>query len=118
MIPACNCDVRSISRGLSSPPAGSCISVYARQGTTHTSVLRAVIRTCSLVAAALSPAAIMLPAIVVPRSLRIGEIVALTLGFGLSTLAVSARTYTKARIMRNVKAEDCADIYSSDVTEQ
>ncbi|MCJ1315362.1 hypothetical protein MMC15_000679 [Xylographa vitiligo] len=48
----------------------------------------------------------MIPTVVVPRSLRVGEILALTLGFGLSTLAVSARTYTKARIMRKVNAED------------
>jgi hypothetical protein len=45
--------------------------------------------------------------VVIPHSLRVGEIVTLVLGFGLSTLAVAARVYTKFHIMRDKKLEDC-----------
>ena len=40
-------------------------------------------------------------------SLRTGEIVTFTLGLGLSTLAVSARVYTRMCITRKVRLEDC-----------
>ena len=41
------------------------------------------------------------------NSLWIGEILTLVLGFGLCTLAVSARLYTKAIITKTLKEEDC-----------
>ena len=45
--------------------------------------------------------------IVVPLSLRIGQYLSMILGFGLSTLAVGARVYTKLRISRKFLLEDC-----------
>ena len=41
------------------------------------------------------------------HSLRLGELFALAFGFGLSTLAVSARVYTKMRLTRTMGKEDC-----------
>ena len=41
------------------------------------------------------------------HSLRLGELFALALGFGLSTLAVSARIYTKKYLTRTMRMEDC-----------
>ena len=49
----------------------------------------------------------MLEKIVIPHPLRTGEVFGLTLGFGLSTIAVSIRLYTKAFLARSLKAEDC-----------
>ncbi|KAM0802187.1 hypothetical protein BDR22DRAFT_971639 [Usnea florida] len=40
------------------------------------------------------------------QSMRVGEVLALALGFGLSTLAVFARTYTKVRLTKTFKKED------------
>ena len=45
--------------------------------------------------------------VIVPRSMRIGEIFTVLLGFGLATLAIGARTYTKLRITRKFLSEDC-----------
>ena len=39
--------------------------------------------------------------------MHVGEVLALALGFGLSTLAVFARTYTKVRLTQTFKKEDC-----------
>ena len=39
--------------------------------------------------------------------MRVGEVLALALGFGLSTLAVFARTYTKVRLTKTFRKEDC-----------
>ena len=41
------------------------------------------------------------------RSLHLGEIFAFALGFGISTLAVSARVYTKKRLLNSMGKEDC-----------
>ena len=41
------------------------------------------------------------------HSLRLGELFALALGFGLSTLVVSARIYTKKYLTRKMRMEDC-----------
>lgn len=41
------------------------------------------------------------------HSLRFGEVFALALGFGLSFLAVAARVYTKMRLTRSMRKEDC-----------
>ncbi|KAL8669878.1 MAG: hypothetical protein Q9168_005551 [Polycauliona sp. 1 TL-2023] len=46
------------------------------------------------------------PQIIVPSSLRTGQYLAVILGFGLSTLAISARLYTKLRITRKLLSED------------
>lgn len=48
----------------------------------------------------------MAPALVVPRDLRVGEEAAIVLGFGLSTLAITMRLWTKARLTRKVLLED------------
>ena len=45
--------------------------------------------------------------VIVPHSMRIGEIFTVLLGFGLATLAIGARTYTKLRITRKFLSEDC-----------
>jgi hypothetical protein len=49
----------------------------------------------------------MPPDLVVPLFLRVGEVLTLALGFGLSTLAICARLYTKVRIDRKMMIEDC-----------
>lgn len=41
------------------------------------------------------------------KSIHVGEVLALALGFGLSTLAVFARTYTKLRLTKSFLKEDC-----------
>lgn len=41
------------------------------------------------------------------HSLRLGEVFAVALGFGFSLLAVAARVYTKIRLTRSMKKEDC-----------
>ncbi|KAL8999893.1 MAG: hypothetical protein Q9169_001298 [Polycauliona sp. 2 TL-2023] len=46
------------------------------------------------------------PQVIVPSSLRIGQYFTVILGFGLSTLAISARLYTKLRITRKLLSED------------
>lgn len=43
----------------------------------------------------------------VPPSLRAGEYATLILGFGLSTICVVTRMYTKARLLKSLKSEDC-----------
>ena len=43
----------------------------------------------------------------IPSSLRGGEILALGLGLGISTLAVCARMYTKIRLIGTMLKEDC-----------
>lgn len=43
----------------------------------------------------------------IPSALRIGEVVALALGFGLSTFAVFARLYTQKCLTKSIKIEDC-----------
>ena len=48
----------------------------------------------------------MAPALVVPHDLRMGEEVALVLGFVLSTLAALMRVWTKARLTRTMMLED------------
>ena len=45
--------------------------------------------------------------VVVPDSLRIGEYLTVILGFGLSTIAIGARIYTKCRITKKFLLEDC-----------
>lgn len=45
--------------------------------------------------------------VIVPRSLRVGEIFAVLLGLGLSTITISARIYVKSRIFRKFLSEDC-----------
>lgn len=45
--------------------------------------------------------------VVTPRSLRLGEIFAILLGLGLSTIAISARIYMKSRVLRKFLSEDC-----------
>lgn len=40
------------------------------------------------------------------KSIHVGEVLALALGFGLSTLAVFARTYTKLRLTKSFLKED------------
>jgi hypothetical protein len=45
--------------------------------------------------------------LVIPHSIRVGEILTLVCGFGLSTLVVLARLYTKTRITKKWKMEDC-----------
>ena len=40
-------------------------------------------------------------------SLRMGEVVTFVLSFGLGTFVVSARLYTKWRLLKSVKSEDC-----------
>ena len=47
------------------------------------------------------------PQVIVPQSLRIGQYFTVILGFGLSTLAIAARLYTKLRITRKFLSEDC-----------
>ncbi len=49
----------------------------------------------------------MTQGVVFPHSLRLGEVFALALGLGLSTLAVSARVYTKSKITKTMGREDC-----------
>ena len=44
--------------------------------------------------------------ITVPHSLRIGEVLTVILGFGLATLAIIARLYTKLCITRKLLLED------------
>ncbi|CAL8582622.1 hypothetical protein XPA_008276 [Xanthoria parietina] len=44
--------------------------------------------------------------VVVPSSLRIGQYFAIILGFGLSTIAIAARLYTKLGITRKLLSED------------
>ncbi len=51
--------------------------------------------------------AIMTQGVVSIHSLRLGEVFALALGLGFSTLAVSARVYTKSRITKTMGKEDC-----------
>ncbi|KAL8981950.1 MAG: hypothetical protein Q9205_003405 [Flavoplaca limonia] len=46
------------------------------------------------------------PQVIVPQSLRIGQYFTVLLGFGLSTLAIAARLYTKLRITRKLLSED------------
>lgn len=41
------------------------------------------------------------------QALRVGEVLTLALGFGMSTLAVLARVYTKTRLTRKMMMEDC-----------
>ena len=41
------------------------------------------------------------------HSLRLGEVFAVALGFGFSFLAVATRVYTKMRLIRPMKKEDC-----------
>lgn len=41
------------------------------------------------------------------HSVRVGEVLTLVMGFGISTLAVCARIYTKMRIIKTFVAEDC-----------
>ena len=41
------------------------------------------------------------------QSLHVGEVLAIALGFGLSTLAIFARTYTKVRLTQTFMKEDC-----------
>lgn len=41
------------------------------------------------------------------NSLHVGEVLAVALGFGISTLAVCARIYTKVRLVKSLKSEDC-----------
>ena len=43
----------------------------------------------------------------IPSSLRSGEVLALALGLGISTLTVCARMYTKIRLTETVLKEDC-----------
>ena len=45
--------------------------------------------------------------VIVPDSLRIGEYLTVALGFGLSTIAICARIYTKLRITKKFLLEDC-----------
>ena len=45
--------------------------------------------------------------VIVPDSLRIGEYLTVILGFGLSTIAICARIYTKSRITKQFLLEDC-----------
>ena len=45
--------------------------------------------------------------IITPRSLRLGEIFAVLLGLGLSTITISARIYVKSRVFRRFLSEDC-----------
>lgn len=49
----------------------------------------------------------MAPQVIVPHSMRIGQIFTVLLGFGLSSLAVGVRLYTKSRITRKFLSEDC-----------
>ena len=48
--------------------------------------------------------------VITPRSLRLGEIFAVLLGLGLSTITISARVYVKARVLRKFLSEDCKSI--------
>ena len=43
----------------------------------------------------------------IPPSLRVGEVLALALGIGISTLTVCARLYTKIRLTGTMLKEDC-----------
>ena len=45
--------------------------------------------------------------VIVPLSMRIGQVLTILLGFGLSTFAIGSRVYTKLRITRKFLAEDC-----------
>lgn len=45
--------------------------------------------------------------VITPRSLRLAEIFTIILGLGLSTAAISVRTYVKLRILRKFLSEDC-----------
>lgn len=45
--------------------------------------------------------------VITPRSLRLAEIFTVLLGLGLSTVAISARTYMKVRVLRQFLSEDC-----------
>ena len=47
----------------------------------------------------------------VPTSIRIGEVITLLLCFVLPTLAVFARMYTKVRLLKDVRLEDCKFFY-------
>ncbi len=49
----------------------------------------------------------MLGKIAIPHSLRVAEIITFVFCFGLSTMAVVTRIYTKAIITKCVRAEDC-----------
>ncbi|KAL8706502.1 MAG: hypothetical protein Q9201_000434 [Fulgogasparrea decipioides] len=48
----------------------------------------------------------MVVQVIVPHSLRVGEVFTVAFGFGLSTVAICARIYTKLRIVRNFLSED------------
>ena len=43
----------------------------------------------------------------IPRSLQIGEALAAALGFGISTMTVLARLYTRIILTKSMKIEDC-----------
>lgn len=49
----------------------------------------------------------MLGKIAIPHSLRVAEILTFVFCFGLSSMAVVTRIYTKAIITKCVRAEDC-----------
>lgn len=52
--------------------------------------------------------------VIVPHSLRIAEVLTVALGFGLSTIAICARMFTKLRIAREFLLEDCKPIKNNE----
>lgn len=57
-------------------------------------------------------ALIMSANITLPPSIRDGVYLTLVFGFGLSTIAIGIRVYTKLRIMKEFLSEDCKLLYS------
>lgn len=51
--------------------------------------------------------------IIIPHSLRVGEVFIVGLGFVLSTVAICAPVYTKLRIVRKFLLEDCKLYWSA-----
>lgn len=48
------------------------------------------------------------------HSLRLGEVFALALGFGFSLLAIAVRVYTKLRLTKSMRNEDCGFTFPDD----
>ena len=52
----------------------------------------------------------MVSQVPIPTSMRLGEIFAVFLGLGLSTITIGARVYVKSRVLKKFFSEDCKSI--------
>lgn len=52
----------------------------------------------------------MVSQVPIPTSLRLGEIFAVLLGLGLSTITIGARVYVKSRVLKKFLSEDCKSL--------